>query len=308
MSNVNLLSIVQDPAFIQQAQIAINEFSKDVGEVDFIEHGADNVVALVNKEFVFRFPRNEQAAKRLAFETALLQKAGKQLTAVQIPELLKVHVQPLYVVAKYIDGDHLTGPQIQALPEEAQVAIGRKIATFTRQFNQAISGLEVRRLRSESAVDNLDEPWEPYFERLFVKDRLPNERLRPFVDEYYSLWKDYVSKEQRIYAIHDDLHPSNLLFSSSQLTGIVDFGDANTGSIEEELRWLYLMGPTVLQSAADTYQQLSGEQVNLEHVRVWAIMHELSSYTSGLAKQQTTSYPFLRAQEHLKAWLPNFTL
>jgi aminoglycoside 2''-phosphotransferase len=305
---VNILPIIQDPAFMQQAQQAIHDFTKDVVEITYIEHGADNVVALVNKEFVFRFPRNPDAVSRLYFETALLQRVGNQLSAVQVPNLLRVHTQPFYSVSKYIEGDHLTGEEIQALTEDEQTAVGRTIATFISQLNQAVSGLEIQRLRTEARVDNLDEPWGPYFQRLFMEQPLPNNKLQPVIQEYYALWKDYVAHEQRTYAIHDDLHPANLLFISSRLNGIVDFGDANTGSIEEEMRWLYLMGDTVLKAAIEHYQQLSGQPVNYDHIRVWAIMHELSSYTSRLKKQQTESFPFLRAQEHLRAWLPGFPL
>lgn len=293
---------------MDQAQLAITQFAKDVREVTYIEHGADNIVALVNKEFVFRFPRHENAAHRLAYETALLQKIGKNITAVSTPELLQVHTRPLYVVAKYIEGEHYSGKQIQALTADEQVAIGKTVATFISQLNKAISGLEVGRLREESAINGLAEPWEDYFNRLFSREHLPNDKLRPVIDEYYAIWKTYVAQEHRTYAIHDDLHPSNLLFSGAKLTGIVDFGDTNRGGIEEEMRWLYLMGDTVVNAAIEHYQQLTGETINHDHIRVWAIMHELSSYTSHLANEDTESYPFRRAQAHLREWVPNFPL
>jgi aminoglycoside 2''-phosphotransferase len=293
---------------MQQADAAIRQYCKEVTNVDFIEHGADNIIAVVNEEYVFRFPRNDASAKRLYFETALLQKIGKQLPAVQVPELIQVHTQPFYSVAKYIEGEHLNGKQIQALTADEQIAIGNQIATFSTQLNHAISGLEIQRLRTEARINGLEEPWATYFDRVFVKERLPNEKLRPVIQEYYQLWKDYVKQEQRAYAIHDDLHPSNLLFVGSRLQGIVDFGDTNTGSIEEEFRWLYSMGDIVLKSAIEHYQQLTGSQVSFDHVRVWAIMHELSSYTSRLARQDTEAFPFKRSQDHLRSWIPNFPL
>lgn len=308
IGQVNILPIIENAGFMQQADAAIRQFCKDVREVTFIEHGADNVVAVANKEYVFRFPRNAAAGARLYFETALLQKISKQLPAVQVPELVQVHTQPFYSVAKYISGEHLSAAEVQSLTADEQIAVGNKIATFSTQLNHAISGLEVRRLRTEAGVDGLDEPWEPYFGRLFVTEALPNEKLRSVIQEHYGIWKEYVKQEQRNYAIHDDLHPSNLLFLGAQLQGIVDFGDTNTGSIEEEFRWLFSMGDIVLKAAIEHYQQLTGTLVNYDHVKEWAIMHELSSYTSRLAKQDTESYPFLRAQEHLRSWLPNFPL
>jgi aminoglycoside 2''-phosphotransferase len=293
---------------MEQATIAIHAYVKEVEEITYIEHGADNVVALVNEQYTFRFPRNPDASKRLYYETALLQKIASHLTAVKVPQLIRVNTQPFYSVASYIEGYHLTGKEIQGLTEDEQVMLGKKLALFVSQINKAISGLEVRALRTQSRVDGLEEPWDDYFRRIFENEQLPTERLRPIVNEYYALWKDYGAHEERNYAIHDDLHPANLLFLGGQLNGIVDFGDANAGSIEEEMRWLYLMGDLVLKTAIEHYHDLTGVQVEYDHVRIWAIMHELSSYTTRLKSQQTESFPFQRSQEHLRAWLPNFPL
>lgn len=294
---------------MQQAHAAIRQFCKrEVEEVSFIERSTDNVVAIANRQYVFRFPRNDDAARRLYFETALLQKVGKQLPAVRLPELIQVHTQPFYVVANYIEGTHLTDKEVQGLSNDEQMTIGRTIATFSTQLNHAISGLEIGRLRTESHVEGLREPWDMYFKRLFVEERLPNDKLRPLVEEYYPLWKEYVAHEQRTYAIHDDLHPDNLLFLGSQLNGIVDFSETNTGSIEEEFRWLYALGEVVMQAAIEQYQQLTGTSINPDHLRVWVIMQQLASYTSRLARQDTDSRPFLRAQNYLRSWLPNFSL
>ena len=305
---VNMLNTVEDIAFIRQVETAILTYCKEVHELSYVEHGEDNIIALVNREYAFRFPRNERAARRLVYETALLQKVKGKVDVVPIPELVEVHTKPLYNVAKFISGDHLTAPQVKALSQNEQQAIGDAIGRFMYQFNQAISGLEVRRLRTEANVDALDEPWPVYFQRLFAGTWLPNDKLRPVVAEYYGAWKQQVAQEQNTFAIHDDLHPSNLLFTGPKLSGILDFGDANTGSIESELRWLYIMGDIVLRAAADRYQQLSGATIAYDHIRVWAIMHELSTFTSRLAKQQTDTFPFKRAYENLRNWVPNFPM
>ncbi len=303
-----MLNTVYDPSFQREAQEAILEHVKEINEIDYVEHGSDNIVVIVNKELVFRFPRTQDKARRIAYETAILQKTKGKITAVAVPELVKVHTAPLYLVAKYIHGDHYTAEEITQLSEPEQQAIGVKLAEFIHQFNISISGLEVRRLRNEAGVEGLDEPWPKYFVRLFEQGRLPNDKLRSVVNEYYNLWKDYAAHEQNIFAIHDDLHLANLLFNGSTLTGIVDFGDVNTGSIESELRWIYSMSEIVLRAAIDHYQSISGNHLNVDHIRVWAIMHELSTFTDRLARQQTSSYPFQRAQQNLRSWIPNFPL
>jgi aminoglycoside 2''-phosphotransferase len=307
---VSMLATINGPDFQQEVQAAISGYFKETSlyDIDYIEHGNDNFVVIVNKQLVFRFPRSEPKARRIAFETAILQKTKDRISVVQTPELVQVHMAPLYLVSKYVDGEHFTSDQIKALSEADQQVVGARIAEFIFQFNQAISGLEVRRLRTESGVDSLEEPWPTYFVRLFEGTQLPNDTLRPVVAQYYPLWKDYALHEQNNYAIHDDLHLANLLFSGNKLSGVVDFGDTNCGSIESELRWLYLMGETVVRAAVDRYQSLSGVQLNHDHIRVWAIMHELSTFTDRLAKQQTEVFPFKRAQQNLRNWIPSFPL
>lgn len=299
---------VEDIGFIRMVETAALTYAKELHELSYVEHGTDNIVAVVNREFVFRFPRNERSARRLVFETALLQKIKGRIDTVPIPELLEVHTRPLYVVSKYIPGDHLTAEEIQKLTEEEQHDIGVKLADFMYQFNKSISGLETRRLRTEASVDLEEEPWAAYFERLFVKELLPNNKLKSVVDEYYPLWKQYSGSEQAMYTIHDDLHPNNLLFTGSRLTGVLDFGDANIGSIESELRKLYESGDVVLKAAVSRYEDLSKTTIQYDHIRVWAIMHELARFTDRLKRQDTEAVLFKKAQENLRNWVPNFPL
>lgn len=305
---MKLLPILEDQAFVQETDRLIRSFCGDVTELTYVGHGADNMVALVNQTYVFRFPRGEHASKRLRFEAAILQRLEERVTSLHIPKLLQVHQAPLYSIASYVPGDHFSDEQVRSLTQAEQSAIGTRLADFIVQFNQVLSGQEVQGLRKDNGVEGLDEPWEAYFARLFSRERLPDDSLSPFIREHYSLWQQYVAAEQRTYAIHDDLHQSNLLFRGTTLQGVLDFGDTNRGGIEEEMRWLYAMGDTVLWSAIEQYNVLTGRQISYEHVREWAIMHELSTLVSRLNRHDTQSFPFQRAQAHLRAWLSGFPL
>ena len=69
-----MLPALEDPAFIHEVEVAIRAFYKqEVSELTYVENSQDNIVVLVNRELVFRFPRDTGAARRLTFETALLQ-------------------------------------------------------------------------------------------------------------------------------------------------------------------------------------------------------------------------------------------
>jgi aminoglycoside 2''-phosphotransferase len=303
---MDTLAFAQHRDFNQQAEAAVRQYCHKMHELTFIEHSADNLIIIANRQFVFRFPRDDAAARRLYFEAALLQRVAGKIPSIAIPKIVAIHKQPLFVVAEYIEGIHLSAEQVRVLGKGEQTAIGQTIAAFIAELQHAVSGSEVRQLRHEAHTELLYGPWEQYFERLFVTDPLPNTKLQPVIDEYYALWKDFVPHENRLLAIHDDLHLRNLLFVGPTLSGILDFGDANTGGVEEELRWVYLMGDEVLNAAIAQYQQLTGMTVDYQHVRVWAVMHELAAFVHGLAAGETDLYPFIRARANLKTWLPGF--
>lgn len=305
---MNLFRSIEDVNFVRLVESAALTYTKELHELTYVEHGTDNIIAIANREFVFRFPRNEKSARRLVFETALLQKIKGKITALSIPELLEVHTRPLYIVTKYIEGNHLTPADIQKLSEEEQNKVGAQLADFMFQLNQVISGLEVRRLRSEANVDIGEEAWPQYFERLFVQQPLPNDKLTSIVREHYGIWRQFVVNEQQNYTIHDDLNPNNLLFVGSSLCGILDFGDTNTGSIESELRKLYGCGDIVLKAAVDHYESLSGATIQYDHIRAWAITHDLARFVDRLGRQDTNAPLFKQVHENLRNWIPNFPL
>lgn len=305
MKCVSMLNTIDDIGFIRQVETAILEHCKEVHELTYVEHGANNIVALVNKAYTFRFPRDEISARRLVFETALLQKLKGKIDTIHIPDLKQVHTGHLYTVAAYIPGEQLTGEEIKKLSEREQQAVGIKLASFIDQLTRGISGLEIQRLRTEANVEGLKEPPPGRFRRLFGMT-LPNDKLRPIVQEYYSLWQQYAGQEQATYAVHDNLYAKNMLFKAAELTGILDFADANVGSVESEMRGMYEMGDLVLKSAIDQYQSLSGTQVAYDHVRVWAVVYELAIFVDFLARQQTEEPIFMRSQERLRQWVPGF--
>lgn len=290
------------------AEQIIRQHVTDIQEITYIDHGHHNLVISVNRTHVFRFPRDEKSSKRLQLETALLQHLQGKITAVPIPEVIAVSGMPFYVVLKYLDGECLTAEQIQFLSEDEQKLAGRTLAEFSEQFNRVAPAELLARLRHETGVEAIDEAWPDFFKRVFVGEPLPNERLKPVVEKYYGIWKDYTATEEHNFAIHDDLHPANVVFIGPKISGVLDFGNAYVGSVEGEMRGLYRMGETVLGAALNRYQELTGRHIEHEHVRIWVITSELAIYVHYFAKEQTAHPAFLRAEANLRKWIPDFPL
>jgi aminoglycoside 2''-phosphotransferase len=292
----------------QALETIVAKHVPQIEQITYIDHGHDNLVVVVNESLVFRFPRNDKAARRLTFEIALLQRIKGKITVIPTPELVEVSAVPLYAVTTYRPGGHLTKEQIESLSDEEQAAIGAMLAEFIHQFGSAISPDELTRLRQETGLVGMEEPWADYFTRLFETQPLPNLLLTPIVNKYYGAWKNHIGDSQDNSVIHDDLHPANILFVGSSMSAVLDFGDANIGSAEEEMRGLYSMGELVLRATIKRYHELTGRELSYELIQIWTIMNDLARFTRYLGEEHTTHPAFLRAQANLRAWIPNFPL
>jgi FMN phosphatase YigB (HAD superfamily) len=69
---------------------------------------------------------------------------------------------------------------------------------------------------------------------------------------------------------------------------------------------LYRLDSGLLQATIDAYQRISGQQVDFEDVRTWAITAELASYCHHLALGETAHPSFVRTRNNLRNWLPEF--
>jgi hypothetical protein len=57
-------------------------------------------------------------------------------------------------------------------------------------------------------------------------------------------------------------------------------------------------------AAAQEYKRLSERQLNIEAIKLWAIMKELADYSKRLAAKDTDHHSFKRASRNLNTWLP----
>jgi hypothetical protein len=95
-----------------------------------------------------------------------------------------------------------------------------------------------------------------------------------------------------------------MLFENQKLIGILDFGDTNIGTPEQELRQLYRINEIVLVAAVKMYEHLSGYTLNLEASKIWAITQELAAYSGRLLSNNKNHPSFFRSARNLNKWLP----
>lgn len=282
----------------------IKKLYPDAKNVRFIEHGYDNLVGLVDDKYAFRFPRMQSAYMRSQYERLVLLDLAP-LTEVTIPRVLGEGDNPPYVITSFVPGEHISSIEINKLSEEQQKSTGKGVARFAYAMHSLLSPKQALEQRKRFGLDSQEEePWDVYFEKVINKQQFPTPEQDKLAKDYYNRWKNLKFTTSTV-VIHDDLHTENLLFENGELVGVLDFGDTNIGTPEQELRQMYRINETVLQAAVDEYERLSGYKLNLEAVKVWSIIQELSAYSERLFSNNKNHPAFSRAARNLQRWLPD---
>lgn len=203
-------------------RLIANALGRDPRTILEIDDGYDFEVAIVDDDWVFRFPRRSQVEEALEAEITLLPAIAHALP-VDVPSFEHVSRNPLFVGYRIIRGEPL-------VDEDADGVLS---------FLEALHALDPSGL-----------PLEPYdwvgayrrqcaeFERLVFpvldKDlRAPAARL--FADA-----ETLVDFEPAL--VHADLGPEHLLVRDGRLAGVIDWGDARLGDPALDYAWL-LNGP-----------------------------------------------------------------
>ena len=187
-----------------------------------IDDGYDFEVAIVDDEWVFRFPRRPGVEEALKLEIAMLPALAPALP-VDVPSFEHVSGHPLFVGYRLIRGDPLVG-------EDSDGA---------RAFLEALHGLDPAALPL-ARVEWVD----AYREQCAEFER----RVLPLLDA------DRRAKAKRLFdevttlmgfepaLLHADLGPEHLLVHDRRLVGVIDWGDMRIGDPALDYAWL-LNGP-----------------------------------------------------------------
>jgi aminoglycoside phosphotransferase (APT) family kinase protein len=198
---------------------ALGRSPKSILEID---DGYDFEVAIVDDDWVFRFPRRPAVEVALELEIALLPALAPALP-VHVPAFEYVSRRPLFVGYRLIRGV----PLVDEDPEGV------------RAFLEALHAHDASRLPLEHHdwVDAYREQCAE-FERLVfpVVDADQRTQARRLFDEVETL----VDFEPVL--IHADLGPEHLLVRDGRLAGVIDWGDMRLGDSALDYAWL-LNGP-----------------------------------------------------------------
>jgi aminoglycoside phosphotransferase (APT) family kinase protein len=183
-----------------------------------IDVGYDFEIAIVDDEWVFRFPRRPAVEEALEVEIALLPALAPALP-VEVPSFEYVAREPLFVGYRLIRGDRLTD-------EDSNGA--RAFLEALHAFDP--SGLPLPRPDWVDAYRDQCAEFERLVLPLLEKDR------RAEAKQLFGEVETLVNFEPAL--LHADLGPDHLLVRDGRLAGVIDWADARLGDPALDYAWL----------------------------------------------------------------------
>jgi aminoglycoside phosphotransferase (APT) family kinase protein len=284
-------------ANIDSATEIIKQLYPNNKEIRFIEHGYDNLVCLIEDKYAIKFPRSEFAYIRDKYEKIILEDLSS-LQNIAIPKVLGDGDNPPYLITSFVSGESLSEDEINQLPQKLQNNFAEKLAEFAFSMHSLLSVKKATEDRVTVKMDDFD-----YYDYALKDFQFPTPEQDKIAQNYYTSWKNLEYDHPKV-VVHNDLNSMNLLFKENQLVGIIDFGDARIGYAEQELRQLYRINNSLLESAVGCYEKLSGYKLDIEAIKINAVVQELAAYANKLPTNNTTHPGFIRAKKHLEQWFP----
>ena len=187
-----------------------------------VDDGYDFEVAIVDDEWVFRFPRRSQVEEALALEIDLLPMIAGALP-VEVPRFEHISREPLFVGYRLIRGTPL----------------GAEDSGGARAFLDALHAIDI----SDLPLKPVD--WvEAYrsqcaeFERVVVP--LLDREERAGAEQLFVEVETLVGFEPRL--VHADLGSEHVLVRDDRIAGVIDWADMRVGDPALDYAW-FLNGP-----------------------------------------------------------------
>ena len=228
------------------------------------QNGQFNDVVIVNREWVFRFPRYRDGVQRMAVEARLLDALRDHLP-LPIPRVEYQRVDPpvpglAFIGYKRLPGEGLSSSAVAAITGDGVLDhMAGQLAGFLRMLHaMPLHVLPVELLSgSGRARDNRDQ-WEEMYgevrEKLFPAMR-PD--ARKTVAAHFEAYLDDRSLQRFDPALrHGDFGGSNILWDPAKgtITGVVDFSSCAPGDPAYDLASVSTLGDHLFQWIGLHYQ------------------------------------------------------
>lgn len=294
------IPVLENPSVKSISRTIAKDYpSLKIESVDILDHGWDNVVAEVNDELIFRFPRED--GSNLDLETKVLN-ILKDKVHTTIPEISYLGKSAQYIGYKKIQGKFLTSQDWDAFSPEEKDGMARELARFVWDIHQAITPIEAKTLGVEDdSMESVDEDsYQKHIQELISLLRDPE--LIAIARETLNDIQSYRSIPPDTVFLYNDLHTENFVYDpkTKHLNGVFDFGDIAVGDVHLDFLQLYKFDPDLLRMVVDEYERLSKRKLSMSRIIAYAKVNELCDLKEFFDKPESSVYK--NAIERLKRW------
>ena len=214
-----------------------------VVSVELAGEGMDSIALLVNREWIFRFPKHDGVSARVELEARLLPEPQRAIDVrIPVPEFVGTDPRTGRRFSGYrkVEGAPLNARVFPGLDPGRQDRFIAQIARFVRQLHSF--PMERAILLGVAAGDFRG----AYADELASVRELVLPRVNPderrYVEQLYGAYLDDPANfDYEPCLLHADLSPEHVFVdpATRAVTGIIDFGDVTIGDPDYELQWLY---------------------------------------------------------------------
>ena len=207
----------------------------------YLDEGWDHEVIILDNNFVFRFPNDDEYLVYLKNEIKVLKRLRPLVKTVRIPKYTLVAPDLSFAGYELIPGQFLSYKFFQSLKPEERSAVARQLAGLLSTMHTAIqNGHDFSTVNVSSLkTDQLELK---QLTKQYLATVLSDEDLR-FVQQIIDDTDTLVNLPRTSVFIHGDIYNNHLLWDqSAKQLGIIDFSDMNIGDPAFDFAELYEYG------------------------------------------------------------------
>lgn len=199
-----------------------------------------------------------QPQNDLLVEAAVARQLCESRLSVPIPRVVFTSENPCMYGYEYVEGMMLKDVW-EALSEEARIDICRKLGYFHAEIGKKITKKMSRDLgiKIDDSSDLHPEVLKEYTELMLAED-VPD-RFKRLAQRAKKIF-DGTSHHSVFQFLHNDAHHENILIKEEQISGIIDFGNAEYGETAREFSRYIRDFPDYFQYIVSAYEEASGQK------------------------------------------------
>ncbi len=216
---------------------------------------------IVKKE---RADKEFQPQNDLIIEAKVAEKLSSLKLSVLTPNVVFILEDPKMYGYEYFEGDLMRGVW-ESLSESERINICYKLGQFHAEIGKKFTkeDAEAVGIKIDMSPDHHPEISIDY-KRLIVDNNIPEE-FKTLAKEAKSIFDG--TKDNLVFQfLHNDSHHENIVIKDKNISGIIDFGQAEYGEIAKEFSRYIRDYPNYFRHIVSSYEEISGNKLSYKRL------------------------------------------